>query len=176
MRNLIFVLTLFLITVACKQQRSYQEDAIRYLEVNGTELQYNVAIDQMFELLQNQYRTQNVPESVWKELKNEKSKALSDIKEMLIPAYQSNFTQEDIRQLILFYESDTGKLVAKGQSTLTDVQREEFNNFVNSEIGKKVQNQSESLKTMVGEVSESWRKALYDKVNTQLKTKGFKLQ
>ncbi len=175
MRNLIFVLTLFLIATACLPQRSYQEDAIRYFKLNGTENQYSGAVDQMFELLKNQYSAQGVPESIWVELQKEKPQALENIKSMLVSVYQSNFTQKDIQELILFYESETGKQMVQNVSALTEKQKEEFNNFLASEVGKKVQNQSESLKTMVGEVSESWSSTLYQDMIEKLEAQGFKL-
>ncbi len=173
MRNRVFGLTLFLVTIACVQQTSYQEELIKYFELNGTEKQYNAAIDQMFQLLKNQYNSQNVPENVWQELQEEKPLALDQIKLMLVPAYQSNFTQEDIQQLIAFYESDTGKQVVKDQASLTETQKEEFTSFLNSEIGLKVQDKSEALRKMVGEVSESWSSKLYRDMVEKLKAKGF---
>jgi len=174
MRNQIFVLTLIFMIIGCKQQTSYQDDAIRYFEINGTKKQYSRAIDQMFELLKNQYSSQNVPNDIWLELTKEKTAALKNILEKLVPAYQSNFNQEEIQQLISFYDSDTGKQAIADQSGLTDKQKEEFAVFLTSDIGKKVQNKSDTLQKMVGQVSESWSSTLYGKMVQKLNEKGFK--
>lgn len=173
MKNNFFVVVLFLLIIGCNPQTSYQDKVIRYFEINGTENQYSMAIDQMFELLKNQYSAQQVPENVWSELQDHKVTALKDIKSLLVPVYQTNFEQEEIEQLILFYESATGKQVAKDQSSLTEKQKEEFAKFLVSEVGKKVQDRSETLQKMVGEVSESWSSKLYNEMVQKLNKKGF---
>ncbi|MFD2564624.1 DUF2059 domain-containing protein [Aquimarina rubra] len=175
MRYLVFVLTLFLTVTACFAQRSYHEDAIRYFELNGTEQQYDTAIDQMFSLLQQQYSNQNVPDNVWDELQSNKTDAITNIKSLLVSVYRSNFTHEDIKQLIIFYESETGRQLVKDRTQLSDNQKNKLSDFFNSEVGQKVQNQSDSLRSMVSEVSELWSRDLYNETIQKLKTKGYKL-
>ncbi|GAA4107918.1 hypothetical protein GCM10022393_03540 [Aquimarina addita] len=173
MRSLVFILTFILTSVIYGQQRSYHEDAIKYLEINGTEQQYEGAVDQMFVMLQQQYQDRNVPDSVWDELKNQKEDAIINIKSLLVSAYRSNFSQDDIRQLITFYESETGSQVVADITQLTDAQKAELNAFYNSEVGKKVQNQSETLTMMVSEVSELWSRSLYEQTIEKLTGKGY---
>ncbi|MBW1295026.1 DUF2059 domain-containing protein [Aquimarina litoralis] len=175
MRYLVFVLTLFLTVTANFAQRSYHEDAMRYFSLNGTEQQYDEAIDQMFILLKQQYSGQQIPENVWKEIKVDKKKSINDIKSLLVSAYRSNFTHEDIKQLIGFYESETGQQMVKDRSQLNDRQKVELSNFFTSEVGQKVQNQSNSLRTMVAEVSEQWSRDLYEQTVKKLKSKGYQL-
>lgn len=174
MNNLVFVLTLFLTSILYSQQKSYHEDVVRYLEINGTAQQYGGAVDQMFVMLKQQYMNNNVPEKVWEELINEKANALTDVKSLLVSAYRSNFSHESIKELISFYESDTGKQVVADITQLTDVQKIELNSFYNTEVGKKVQRQSESLKMMVSEVSELWSRDLYKQTVEKLEAKGYK--
>jgi len=45
--------------------------------------------------------------------------------------------------------------------------------FYDSQVGQKVQHQSESLKMMVGEVSELWSRDLYTETIEKLKAKGY---
>ncbi|WP_378183389.1 DUF2059 domain-containing protein [Aquimarina sp. SS2-1] len=175
MRYLVFVLTLFLTVTTSLAQRSYHEDAIRYFELNGTEQQYDRAIDQMFSLLQQQYSNQNVPSNIWEELQSNKTDALTNIKSLLVSVYRSNFTHEDIKQLIIFYESETGRQLVKDRTQLSDKQKTELSDFFNSEVEKKVQNQSDSLRLMVSEVSELWSRDLYNETIQKLKTKGYQM-
>lgn len=175
MRNLVFSLTLFLTITVFSQQRSYHKDAIKYFELNGTEQQYRTAIDQMFDLLKKQYADQNIPDSVWQELQKDKAPALTNIKALLVSAYRGNFTQEDIESLVAFYSSDTGKQVVQDPTELTSEQNAILSEFYSSNVGQKLQNQSESLKMMVSEVSELWSRDLYKKAVDKLKAKGYKM-
>ncbi|AXT50881.1 DUF2059 domain-containing protein [Aquimarina sp. BL5] len=173
MRDIVFALTLFLTSTACTSQRSYHQDAIRYFELNGTEQQYDAAIDQMFTMLKQQHSTQDIPDKVWEELKGNKTAALTNIKSLLVSAYRSNFTHEDIKQLIVFYESETGQQMVKDRTQLSDDQKNKLSLFYDSEVGKKVQSQSNSLTTMVAEVSEQWSRDLYNETVKKLKAKGY---
>lgn len=168
-----FILGLLFTSTVFSQQESYHEDAMRYFEINGTEKQYSEAIDQMYELLKKQYTSLNVPSSVWKQLENNKKQPLQNIKALLVSAYRSNFSHQELKELLSFYESETGKQVVADISKLTPEQSEEFAKFLNSAVGQKVQNQSESLKMMVGEVSELWSRDLYRDVVSKLKEQGY---
>ncbi|WP_405207816.1 DUF2059 domain-containing protein [Aquimarina sp. LLG6339-5] len=175
MRNLVFVLTLFLTVTANFAQRSYHEDTMRYFSLNGTEQQYDQAIDQMFTLLKQQYSSQNVPDSIWNELMGDKTEPLRNIKSLLVSAYRSNFSHEDIKELIVFYESKTGQQMVKDRTQLSDSQKVALSDFFSSEVGQKVQNQGDSLRTMVAEVSELWSRDLYTETIKKLKTKGYQM-
>ena len=173
MRYLVFVLTLFLTVTASLAQRSYHEDAMRYFSLNGTEKQYDEAIDQMFILLKQQYSAQQIPDTIWDEVQVDKKKSINNIKSLLVSAYRNNFTHKDIKELIGFYESETGQQMVKNRSRLTDSQKVEVSEFFTSEVGQKVQNQSNSLRTMVAEVSEQWSRDLYEQTVKKLKSKGY---
>ena len=173
MKKSVIILTLFLTFTVCISQESYHADTVRYFELNGTEQQYSNAIDQMFDLLKTQYSAKNVPDAVWQEFQNNRSASLTNIKSLLVSAYRSNFTHDDIKGLIRFYESDTGQQLVKDGTKLNNVQKNELSVFFDSDIGKKVQNQSESLRTMVSEVSELWSRDLYNETIEKLKIKGY---
>lgn len=176
MKNIVFGFLLIFTSTVFSQQKSYHEDAMRYFELNGTEKQYSEAIDQMFSLLRSQYSSQNIPENVWNELQGDKKGPLLTIKSLLVSAYRSNFSHQELKQLLTFYESETGKQVVKDVNQLTAEQKNKFAKFLNSDIGQKVQHQSESLKMMVGEVSELWSRDLYKEVVSKLKAKGYAIQ
>lgn len=173
MRNVVFSLTLFLTITLFSQQRSYHEDALKYFELNGTEQQYSAAIDQMFDLLKKQYASQHVPDAVWEELQKNKAAAITNIKALLVSAYRGNFTQKDIQDLVVFYSSDTGRQLVQDRTKLTTQQNAELSDFYGSDVGQKLQNQSETLKMMVSEVSELWSRDLYKQTIDQLSAKGY---
>jgi uncharacterized protein len=58
----------------------------------------------------------NVPEHVWAEVLGEFKG--DDIVELMIPVYQKHFTHEDVRGLLAFYESPTGRKLLEVQSQL----------------------------------------------------------
>ncbi len=161
MRGFVFRLAFFLIVTTCLSQKSYHQDAIKYLELNGTEQQYNEAIDQMFDLLKRQYNSQGVPETVWQELQKVKGASIQDIKSLLVSVYKSSFSHKDIKELIAFYKLSE------------DQQKKELPQFLSSEVGQKIQNQGDSLKSRVGEVSELWSRDLYNETIEKLEAKGY---
>ncbi len=175
MRNIIFGLTVLLTISTSLAQKSYHEDAMKYFVLNGTERQYSEAVDQMFDLLQKQFENQEVPEKVWRELRANKTTSLTHIKSLLVSAYRGNFSHDDIKELIRFYESDTGKQMVQDVSQLDASQKVKLSEFFTSPTGQKVQNQSSTLKSMVSEVSELWSRDLYQETLEKLKVMGYQL-
>lgn len=168
-------LLFFCVTISSfSQQKSFQEEVLNYFQLNGTEKQYDTAIDQMFVLLKNQYGNQQVPENVWKDLQKEKSIMLQDIKERLVPAYQVNFTKNDIQELIVFYSSETGKQLVNDPTGLSETQKTKYSDFLNSTIGQKVRSQGSRIGQMVTEVSETWSRSLYENIVEKLGAKGYR--
>lgn len=175
MRTLVWALTFFLTFSVGAQETSYLQDALKYFELNGTEKQYNQAVDQMFDLLRQQYSSANVPEEVWKQLATKKPGAITNIKSLLVSAYRGNFSHADIKELIKFYDSSIGRQLVLDRTAVSSEQQEELSKFFNSEVGLKMQNQSESLKSMVSEVSELWSRDLYREALGFLKEKGYQV-
>lgn len=173
MKNILFLFLLFSTSIVISQQQSYHDDAMRYFEINGTQKQYSKAIDEMFLLLKNQFSSYNIPDSVWDKLQKNKENSLLKIKSLLVSAYRSNFSHEELKELLAFYETPTGIQVANDVTKLTKEQKTEFAEFLTSTVGQKVQNQSQNLKNMVSEVSELWSRDLYKATLTRLKSEGY---
>lgn len=174
----IFLTLVTLITISFQgmaQERNFTESINHYISINGTSEQYSDAIDQLFVMLKQQYQGVNVTEMVWDELKLEKEGSLNQIKVMLASAYRSHFEHDDIKAMIEFYETPAGRQFAVDPVQLSLEQKDEVTFFYNSYAGKKLQNQSESLKEMVGQISESWSSQLYMKTKEKLAVKGYEL-
>ncbi len=176
MRTIFFILIIFVSSFAAiAQETNYVQDAMRYLELNGTTKQYNQAVDQLFVMLKKQYSGVHIPDSVWTELEEVKPQELMKIKSLLVAAYRSNFSQEEIKKMIEFYSSPAGKQLATDPTAMTEEQKKAFVLFGQSEIGQKIEHKKQPLSQMVGEVSELWSRELYKNITGQLKAKGYSL-
>lgn len=170
-----------LVTIVCvyfqgvAQERNFTESINHYISINGTSKQYSDAIDQLFIMLNQQYQGHQITETVWNELKTEKQASLNQIMVMLASAYRSHFEHDDIKEMIVFYESPAGRQLLVDPVQLTTEQKDQVTFFYDSYTGKKLQNQSQSLKEMVSQISESWSSQLYMKMKEKLAVKGYEL-
>ncbi|MFC4633083.1 DUF2059 domain-containing protein [Dokdonia ponticola] len=155
------------------QESTYHQDVLRYLTMNGTANQYSAAIDQLFELLGRQYTSQNVPDTVWVELKKETTPELNKILNMLVSAYRGTYSQEDIQQMIAFYETPTGKQLLADKTALDYEQQKTASAFYNSPTGQKILTSEQQIARSVGEISEIWSRDLYRSIIDKLADKGF---
>ncbi len=176
MNKIIVILIGLLSITGFSQQRSYHEDAFRYFELNGTTQQYDRALDQLFVMLQQQYATVQVPEATWSIVQEEiKTEAIQTIKSALVPVYQDHFSRKELRKMIDFYSTDTGKQIVINPQQLTEDQKKEASGFYNAPIGVKIQAKSEALKQGVSEASELWSRDVYTQTVQLLEAKGYVL-
>ncbi|MFD0860721.1 DUF2059 domain-containing protein [Sungkyunkwania multivorans] len=172
-RLFFLVAILPLISFAQTNSSSFVDNTLHYLRVNGTQELYEDAVDQLFVLLKQQYASQNVPESVWTELKESKTKSVNDLKAIMVSAYRAHFNNEDIKNMIAFYESDAGQQLKADRSKLTDEQRREVGVFYKTVAGQKIIDTQAELTKIVGQISQDWSSALYREMTGRLKEKGF---
>jgi len=158
------------------QESSYRQVVLEYLNTNGTTQQYQFAIDQLFDLLKQQYKDQDVQESHWTELRENAQPALQQIKAMLVSAYRGSFEQAEIQEMLDFYKTSTGKQLLLDQTTLTENQKQEAARFYNTATGQKIISSQQEISKRVSEVSEIWSRDLYRTMIDKLAEKGFILQ
>ena len=84
------------------------------------------------------------------------------MKSLLIPVYVRNFSKEEIKEMILFYESETGRQLVSDRSKMTEGQQAALHSFYNSELGKKIKGKQEILTQEIAIVSEGWSRDLYE--------------
>jgi len=144
------------------QESDYSQDISDYLDNNGTMLQYEFAYGELLKMLGNQFPKDENNAQGWEYLEGNKSKALDEIKMLLIPIYQANFTHDEIRKMIGFYQSEAGKLLIKDRSKMTESHKEALNDFYNSTVGQKIISKQEVLSKEISKVSESWSRDLYE--------------
>ena len=144
------------------QESTFSKDIADYLDNNGTMLQYEFAYGELLKMLENQFPKDENNAQGWDYLEENKSKALGEMKMLLIPIYQANFTHDEIRKMIGFYQSEAGKLLIKDRSKMTESQKEELNVFYNSAVGQKIIGKQEILSKEISKVSENWSRDLYE--------------
>lgn len=176
MKKLLFALFFLCSLQFNAQETSYHEDVLRYLTMNGTANQYGEAINQLFDLLKQQYKDQNVTEEVWSGLKKETSPEVNRILNMLVSAYRGTYEHEDIKNMMKFYETGTGKQLLADKTALNYEQQKEASVFYNSSTGQKILTSEQQIGRRVGEVSEIWSRDLYRSIIDKLADKGYIMQ
>jgi len=176
MKNIILLLVCITTFGIQAQEATYQQDVIKYLEMNGTTEQYSGAIDQLFELLKRQYASQNIDSATWIALRDEAQSETGKIKALLVSAYRGTYEHEDIKNLIAFYETPTGKQLLTDQTALDDNQQNMAAAFYNTDTGQKVISKRQEISRSVSEVSEFWSRDLYRKMVDKLAEKGYTKQ
>ncbi|MBT8261727.1 MAG: DUF2059 domain-containing protein [Bacteroidia bacterium] len=143
------------------QEDPFQQDIIEYLNNNGTRDQYSGAFESMFDVLKQQFSASEVPQSVWKELQNDKEKSLDEIVNLLTFAYRNHFTHDEINTMNEFFSTDAGKQMLKDPSQLSTAQNDEISTFFKSDIGIKIEEKKPELSKDIMEISEHWSRDLF---------------
>jgi uncharacterized protein len=99
-------------SVAVGAMPSKEDDIRKMLHLTGAGKIGEQIMDQMFDTLRQSMR--QVPQHVWDEIINEfKVEFAADkLIEMNVPIYARHFSQDEIRELIAFYESPIGRKLA----------------------------------------------------------------
>lgn len=141
--------------------------------MNGTADQYSNATNGLFDLLKNQYASKNVPDAVWNELKTETPKQVDRILNMLVSAYRGNYNQEDIQNMLAFYETGAGRQMLTDKTALDYEQQKEVTVFYNTPTGQKILTVEPDIAQNIGEISEIWSRDLYRMMVDKLAEKGY---
>lgn len=152
----------------------FSQDVKKCLKSNGTYIYYDNVVDQMFDMLKNQYKGKNVPKDVWSEVESIKPQALDLLLQMLVSPYKANFTHQDVKNMNTLYASSAGKNMFKKEA-LTKDDRIVLEKFYKSETGRKITGSQESMTASMSEISGIWSKDLYQTVLKRLSERGFSL-
>lgn len=88
------------------------------LELNGTQDTY----DMMFSQIVSQMKTRmpKVSDDTWAKVKeNVFDKKIEELNKKLVPIYKKHFTHEEIKDIIAFYQTETGKKMAEKSAIIT---------------------------------------------------------
>ncbi|MCF0051940.1 DUF2059 domain-containing protein [Dyadobacter sp. LJ53] len=139
--TMMFILT-FVAFSNAQGNPEYKAKLKKMFEVSGSEKSYKVAIEQMFTMFKQQKTT--VPDSIWQQFQGEFLKtSLDDLVNMLEPVYSKSLSQDDLQQLIAFYQTPIGvKYAAKTPAIMQESMQ------VGQQWGMKIANEfQEKLKT-----------------------------
>lgn len=151
------------------QQTDFSTEVSVYLESNGTLNQYGFAFDELLKMLGRQYPKSESTANGWEYLESNREKAIAEIQKELVPIYQQNFERAEIKKMTAFYQSVTGKQLTADRSQMTASQKEELNEFYNSEVGEKIIEKQPVLAKAISVASESWSRDLYETAESLLK-------
>ncbi len=99
------------------QTDQFSKDVRYLLEINGSKEQFEMTSQRIIK--QFKKRNRGVRDSVWTEIKtNVIRPAFKELNEKLVPVYKDHFTHKEIKALIAFYESETGKMLVKKQAKM----------------------------------------------------------
>jgi hypothetical protein len=102
-----------------------REDVVRFLQLIGSDKLIRQALDQMLtqQLASMQQLRPDIPPKFWTEFQELVQKEVNpnELVELIVPIYQRHFTEDEMRQLVSFYETPLGRKVA---TELPQVQKE----------------------------------------------------
>ncbi len=168
--HLFFGLFMLMTLFSSAQDKADKELVETYLEANGSLDQYKFAYDQLLIMLNKQYPKSEANAQGWNYLQDNKEKAMVDMKSLLAPIYQRNFSQADISEMIGFYQTETGKQLIKDRTKMTEVQKQELNSYYSTEVGQKVIEKQSPLSEAISAASENWSRDLYETAVSLLKS------
>lgn len=144
------------------QEDQFTKDVSDYLDYNGTMSQYEFAYDQLLKMMGGNYPKNESNSQQWKFLEDNKDKAVNEMKSQLIEVYKKNFSHDEIKKMATYYQSESGRMLIKDRSKMTEKHKEELNTFYNSTVGQKIIGKQEVLTQEISVVSESWSRDLYE--------------
>lgn len=153
----------------------FQKDIIVYLNVNGTQQQYEQAYEDMFVVLKKNFSTADIPNKVYKELKSDKSKSLEEVTEFLSFAYRKHFTHEEIVLMTHFYKSDAAQKMMKIQKgPISEAENAQINAYFEGDLAKKMKKKMPELSEDISEISGHWSRDLIGAKMSALVKMGYR--
>lgn len=93
------------------QEDSYTAKLKKMFEVSGTEQSYQQAIDMTLNMSKDQYP--DLGDEFWNEMSAEfKGTSIDELTEMLVPVYKKYLSEDELDEIIAFYNTPAGKKLA----------------------------------------------------------------
>ena len=99
MKNLLALILLFTISLTSNAQEDtevddYSVDVKKCITSNGTMTYYEGVMEQMYTMLEGQFKTKNVPKNVWTEVKKGKKPAMDELAQINHHSSQRNYCDQ----------------------------------------------------------------------------------
>ena len=121
MKKIVTIIALTIITTSVsfgQVHESYTKTLKIMFKAAGSEETYKTIITQMFNMFKEQYP--NVEEKVWIDLEEEFIKvSMDELVLMIAPVYAKYLNQNELQQLIEFYDSPVGRKLAESTPLIT---------------------------------------------------------
>jgi hypothetical protein len=119
-KNLIFIALALLLSMPFvkAQDDDFEEDMALMLELNGSRQTY----DMMFGQIVNQMKASmpNVSDEAWAKVKEDVfDKQIEELNKKLVPIYKKHFTHDEIKDIIAFYQTETGRKMAQKSAVIS---------------------------------------------------------
>lgn len=115
MKKITMLLFLVLFTGALsfgQASSTYKETLKKMMEVSGSQATYKTAVTQMMSMFKQQKL--GIPDTFWDEFEVEANKmAGEDLLNMILPIYQKHLSENDVKNIIAFYQTPSGKTFAE---------------------------------------------------------------
>ena len=149
MKKTIFIILITFFSIQINSQ-TVDGKIEKLLELDGTISNIVKIITQTIEY--QKQSNSGISDNYWKALEKKVSeKSLEELKEIVIPIYSKNYTENEINNLITFYNSETGKLIIEKQPIITTELNlplmqwsQNLGSYVIEEIENKGKNESSS--------------------------------
>ena len=146
MKTKIFFLFFFITVYTQAQNNSYDQDVTHFIEVNGTLGQYHTAIEQLSDMLKEQYKEANLTADDWNEINSMAKKSLVGLSDDLATVYKNYFSHDEIIELNKLYENEVLQKFVKNVVSISDASQD---------------------------ASIVWSRSLYNEITDYLSLKGY---
>ena len=109
MKKTVLTFALFLITTIGFSQEAFKNDVLKYLDISG---QANT-----FKMITKDLST-NIPEAKKEEFQRDLDKSIIELMSKMADMYMTEFTHDEIKALLKFYESPIGKKLTEKTEVL----------------------------------------------------------
>ena len=173
MKALFLTLFLTLSYSVTGQVDSFQQSIIECLHLNGTPSNSSDIYEQTIEILKIRFKTAEVPEDFWMELKKDKTDKINEIIPILAFAYRKHFNQDDIIEMIVFYKSETAQTMLENPIILSETQNKEIDTFFESDIGLKIKATKKDLSKDMSTIYRDWKNEIFSEKMSALVKNGY---
>lgn len=143
MRKTILALAIILLSITTFAQEAtpYKTSLIKMMELSGAQQTYKAVAGQMITMFKQQ--KPEIPAEFWSGLEEMIVKsAANNLVDMLLPVYQKHLTEDDLKNMIIFYQTPTGKKFAEKTPVLAQESMaagQEWGKKIGEEFVKKLQ-------------------------------------
>ncbi|WP_299890774.1 hypothetical protein [uncultured Lacinutrix sp.] len=170
--TLILFLTFSITSFA--QVDDYSVAVKKCITSNGTMAYYDDVMEQMYDMLKVQFKAENVPDTLWAEVRKGKKVAMDELAQMIVSAYKGHFTLKDVKNMNALYASQAGKNMFK-KDALTESDKVALGEFYKTDTGRKITGSQDSMNDAMSKISEMWSSDVYRGVIALLSEKGYNL-